>query len=291
MEYVILRLSDSKDATKFLDLKFKLLDHPFVKKWIGCVLEAQQKQYPISEPWAIYNINNKMNADFIKDNLNRLIKEVDSVEKLFDIQLTDIKDQSALNKIHAVFESNHGKLDEWKNNPLFENKPDSFRKNLSEINQFVHACEGMASTPKIRIVWFDLPKTKLFSDADYDLFTNKRKFGSLYHLYCDVGKPIESLATDNDDEHHDIVPNLHYSADCVVYFQSDSDEQVKLVEEKYKKYVQDNKEYIQTKGYDIQNKQLTTGRIELASLVPTMTEKELLTKAKNFDNIQSLSLI
>ena len=162
---------------------------------------------------------------------------------------------------------------------------------MSEINQFVHACEGIASTPKIRIVWFDLPKTKLFSDADYDLFTNKRKFGSLYHLYCDVGKTIESLATDNDDDHHDIVPNLHYSADCVVYFQSDSDEQVKLVEEKYKKYVQDNKEYIQTKGYDIQNKQLTAGRIELASLVPTMTEKELLTKAKNFDNIQSLSLI
>ena len=291
MDHVILRLSDSKDATKFLDLKFKLLDHPFVKKWIACVLEAQQKQYPISEPWAIYNINNKMNADFIKDNLNRLIEEVNSVEKLFDIQLTDIKDQSALNKIHAVFESNHGKLDEWKNNPLFENKPDSFRKNLSEINQFVHACESLESTPKIRVVWFDLPKKKMFSDADYDLFTNKRKFGSLYHLYCDVGKPIESLATDNDDDHHDIVPNLHYSADCVFYFHSDSQEQVKFLEEKYQQYIEDNKEYIHTKGYDTNTKKLTTGRIELARLETTMNEKEVLTQVKNFDNIQSLFLI
>ena len=291
MDHVILRLSDSKDATKFLDLKFKLLDHPFVKKWIDCVLEAQQKQYPISEPWAIYNINNKMNADFIKDNLNRLIEEVNSVEKLFDIQLTDIKDQSALNKIHAVFESNHGKLDEWKNNPLFQNKPDSFRKNLSEINQFVHACESLESTPKIRVVWFDLPKKKMFSDADYDLFTNKRKFGSLYHLYCDVGKPIESLATDNDDDHHDIVPNLHYSADCVFYFHSDSQEQVKFLEEKYQQYIEDNKEYIHTKGYDTNTKKLTTGRIELARLETTMNEKEVLTQVKNFDNIQSLFLI
>ena len=66
MKYVIVRLSDSKDATKFLDLKFKLLDNGFVKKWIDCVLEAQQNQYPISEPWAIYNLNNKMNGEFVK---------------------------------------------------------------------------------------------------------------------------------------------------------------------------------------------------------------------------------
>ena len=291
MDYVILRLSDSKDATKFLDLKFKLLDHAFVEKWITCVLEAQQKQYQISEPWAIYNLNNKLNGDFIKQNLNRLMKEVDNVEKLFDMQIDDINDQSTLNKIHAVFESNHGKLDEWKSNPLFKNKPDSFRKNLSEINQFVHACEGLESTPKIRIVWFDLPKTKVFSDDDYALFTNKRTFGSLYHLYCDVGKPIESLATDNDDDHHDIVPNLHYSADCVVYFHSDSEKQVESLQEKYGQYVQDNKEYIQTKGYPTNSKKLTTGRIELARLETNISEKEVLTQIKNFDNIQSLFVI
>tara|TARA_B100000683_G_scaffold250245_1_gene265166 strand:- start:947 stop:1822 length:876 start_codon:yes stop_codon:yes gene_type:complete len=291
MKYVIVRLSDSKDATKFLDLKFKLLDNGFVKKWIDCVLEAQQNQYPISEPWAIYNLNNKMNGEFVKDNLNRLMQEVDAVEKLFNVQLTDINDQSALNKIHAVFELNHGKLDEWKSNPLFLNKPDSFRKNLSEINQFVHACEDLNKTPKIRIVYFDLPKTKKFTDADYELFTNKRSFGSIYHLYSDVGKPIEDLSTDNDADHHDIVPNLHYSADCVVYFHNDSDEQVRKLEEKYAEYIEQNKEYIETKGYDINSKKLTTGKIELARLETTMTENEVLTQIKNFDNIQSLSLI
>ena len=110
MKNVILRLSNSIQANEVFDLEFKLLDHHFAEKWINCVLDAQQNQYPISEPWAIYNINSKMNPEFVKNNINRLIQKVDSVEKLFDLQLQDINDQDTLNKIHAVFENNHGKL-------------------------------------------------------------------------------------------------------------------------------------------------------------------------------------
>ena len=290
MKYAILRLSNSNDSTKYFDLNFKLLDNPFVEKWIECVMEAQKKGYPISEPWAMYNLNSSFNGNFLKDNLNRLIKEVDCVHELFGFSIGDINDQNTLNKIHAIFEDNHGKLDEWKANPLFNNKPDSFRKNLSEINQFVHACESFNGSPKIRIVWFDLPKHKKFTDEDYSLFTNKRSFGSLYHLYCDVGKNLESLAIDNDDHHHDIVPNLHYSADCVVYFHEDNDEQVTTLEDKYSAYIIENKEYIESNGYMPDSKQLTTGRIELASLETDMTEHEIMNKIKNFDNIQSLFL-
>lgn len=291
MKNVILRLSNSVKANEVFDLNFKILDHPFAQKWINCVLEAQQKQYPISEPWAIYNINSKMNPEFVKNNINKLIQQVDSVEKLFGVQLQDINDQDTLNRIHAVFEKHHGKLDEWKSNPLFKNKPTDFRKNLSEINQFVHACESIKGTPKIRVVYFDLPKTETFSDSDYKLFTNKRKFGSLYNLYCDVGKPIESLAIDNDSHHHDIVPNLHYSADCVIYFHTDSDDHVEKIQQKYQNYINENKDYIEIKGYDLTSNKLTTGRIEIARLETQMTEKQVLTELKHFDKIQSLILL
>ena len=267
-----------------------MLDNHFVTKWIERVLEAQQKQYPISEPWAIYNLNDKMNEEFVTNNLNRLMDEVNSVVPLFDTKLTDISDQITLNKIHAVFEENHGKLDEWKSNTLFKDKPDTFRKNLSEINQFVHACESFNGTPKIRVVWFDLPKCKTFTDEDYKLFTNKRSFGSLYHLYCDVGKNLESLAIDNDDHHHDIVPNLHYSADCVIFFHTDTDEQIKTLEDTYSTYIEDNKELIESTGYNVNSSKSTTGRIEIAQLESNMTEDEVLTKIKKFDNIQSLFL-
>ena len=291
MQYALLRLSQKKDHTKYFDLKFKLLNHHFVKKWIDCILEAQQKGYQISEPWAIYNINNKLNAEFVKNNLNRLIKEVDNIHKLFGFQLSDITDQNTLNKIHAIFELNHGRLDAWKTNPLFKNKPDQFRKNLSEINQFVHACEGVNSASKIRIVWFDLPKYKTFTDEDYQLFTNKRTFGSIYTLYCDVGKNIESLAIDNDDHHHGIAPNIHYSADCHVYFCTDSNHEISMLENKHRSYIENNKKYIESQGYQINSKKLTTGRIELAKLETDLTEKELIEKIKIFDNIQSFFLI
>ena len=290
MEYATLRLSKKDDHGNYFDLKFKLLKNKFVPKWVDRVLEAQQNQYPISEPWAMYNLNSSFNGNFLKDNLNRLIKEVDCVHELFGFSIGDINDQNTLNKIHAIFEDNHGKLDEWKANPLFNNKPDSFRKNLSEINQFVHACESFNGSPKIRIVWFDLPKHKKFTDEDYSLFTNKRSFGSLYHLYADVGKNIESLAEDNDSHHHDVVPNLHYGADCVVYFCSDSDIEVENLKTTYNKYIEKNKNYLESKGYNADSKKLTTGRIEMARLETEMSETEILEKIKNFDVIHSLKI-
>jgi len=313
MKHVILRLSDKNNHAKYFDLRFKLLDNTFVPKWIDRVLEAQQKQYPISEPWAMYNINDSMDEKFIKDNLNRLMAAVDSVEKLFDLYIDDLNDQPKLNKIHAVFEKYHGKLDDWKTNELFKGKPDSFRKDMSEINQFVHACESLHGAPKIRVVWFDLPKHKKFTKEDYALFTNERNFGSLYHLYADVGKNIESVAYDNDDHHHEIVPNLTYSADCVLYLDDAPEKNLtefthplmlKLnatakvtrkrllqeVESRQKAYIDSNKEFLSSKGFKENDPRLTTGRIEIARLETDLSKSEIMFEIKKYNNIQSLFL-
>ena len=290
MKNVILRLSKKDNPSKYFDIKFRLNTNHFVKKWIACVLEAQQKQYPISEPWAMYNLNDHMDEAFLIDNLNRLMAEVDKEQKLFGMQIADLRDQDTLNKIHAIFEKHHGKLDEWKSNPIFQNKSDKFRKNLSEINQFVHACETIGGSPRIRIVWFDLPKEKQFSDQDYDLFTNKRNFGSLYHLYCDVGKNIESLTQDSDKHHHDVVPNIHYSADCVCYFVDDTDSQVNHTKKSQAQYLEMNAEYLKAKGYNKGDKRLTTGHIELAKLDMDMSKQDILHELKKYNHIQSFIL-
>lgn len=290
MEYATLRLSKKEDHTYYFDLRFKLINNSFVHKWVDCVLEAQQNQYPISEPWAMYNLNNSMSDEFILENINRLIREVDSVEKLFGIKLDSLDDQETLNIIHAIFEKHHGKLDEWQNNPLFEGKPNHFRKNLSQINQFVHACEDQKGAPKIRVVWFDLPKYKKFTDEDYALFTNTENFGSLYHLYADVGKNIESLAEDNDDHHHDVVPNLHYSADCVVRFRDRDQQQALTILEKHKDYIKRNQNYLLSKGYPINDTRLTTGKIEIGRLESKLGKQELLGEIKNYNHIQSFFL-
>ena len=129
------------------------------------------------------------------------------------------------------------------------------------------------------------------TDDDYKLFTNKRNFGSLYHLYCDVGKNLESLIVDNDDHHEDVVPNIHYSADSVIYFSENSDEDVKEIEEKIQKYKTENEYYLHYQGYDINSTQLTTGKIEIAKLDTNMSNNEILDKIAGYNIIKSLDVV
>ena len=82
-----------------------------------------------------------------------------------------------------------------------------------------------------------------FEEEDYVLFTNKRNFGTIYSSYADVGKGIESLVDDEDNHHHDFVPNLHYSADCRIIFETLSDKEVTNRENKYKEYQTKNQIY------------------------------------------------
>lgn len=290
MEYATVRLSQKKDHTRCFDIKFKLIQNAFTTKWIERVLKAQQNQYPISETWAIYNLNNELDHDFIKNNLNRLMHEVDQVHELFGMQIESVKDQDALNKIHAIFEKTHGQLDQWKMNPIFKDKPKIFRKNLSEINQFVHACENIGGSKRIRVVWYDLPKYNTFTTNDYKFFTNTKTFGSLYHMYCDVGKNIEDLTKDNDNHHHDFVPNLHYSADCLIEFNDRDEKTVAELEKKYEDYISNNKDLLRAKGYESDDPRLTTGRIEIARLQTELSQEQMLEELKNYDYIHSFFL-
>ena len=113
----------------------------------------------------------------------------------------------------------------------------------------------------------------------------------MYHLYCDVGKNIESLVKDNDRHHHDFVPNIHYSADCVCYFKKEDQKKIIDLEKSYKDYIKKNYKKLASKGYYENDKRLTTGRIELAKLDMNMSEDKLLKELQGYNYIQSFLLI
>lgn len=280
----ILRLSNKENHRDTYDLDFDLIESSFLPKWIDRYLLAKQRQDRISEPWAFYNLNNDWSESATVDFLNYHINACNSLMPgLFMRTLTDINDQDTLNYIHSVFELHHGKLDEWQNNPLFKENS-TLREHLSFINQTVHRCESLGKTKKIRIVYFDLPKTEKFNNDDYKLFTNEIKFGGLYTLYADVGKNLESLATDNDDHHHDFVPNLHYSVDCVVRFNNnDGLENQKL----YNEFLNENWDYFDHKGYVKNDPRLTTGAIQIAQL-NYIDQQQILDDLQNYNYIQDL---
>lgn len=286
---LFVRLSKESNHTDTMDLEFNLIPSAFLPKWIDCLLLSQQRQDPISEPWAFYNLNDQWSEQYTLDFLNENIDACNSIQPgMFDRNITDIKDQDTLNYLHSVFEMNHGKLDEWKNNSLFDNEQGKIlRQNLSYINQTIHRCETQGINPRMRLVWFDTPKTKRFTEQDYAYFTNSVDFGGVYTCYADVGKNLESLATDNDDHHHDFVPNIHYSTDCYVKFYNDDGiEKQKHCVEFYK----NNKEYFDNLGYAENDVRLTTGSIKLAQLVYD-NKQQTLEQISNYDNIQSVQII
>lgn len=293
-EKIIVRLSQKNNHQFTFDLVFKLEKHHFVEKWIERFKAVQQRQDPISEPWAFYNLNDRFSDDYIIEEMNRLVDECNRISPgLFDKKLYDVNDQDTLNYLHSIFEFHHGQLDAWKSNELF-NIPEGnkLRQNLSFINQMVHRAEGQGSNKQIRLVWFDIPKTETYTETDYQLFTNKREFGGVYICYADVGKNLESLTFDDDDYVHDFVPNTHYSADLVIRFDSDeTDANVETKESAYKNFFMQNREYFESKGYYREDPRLTTGNIKIAQLKTDLPNKKLLEKISEFDNIQSVYLI
>lgn len=279
------RLSKSQNYCETFDLNFKLVPSPFLDKWIDRFLHAQQRQDPISEPWAFYNLNQDWNEERVVQFINEKIEYCNSrVPNMFTKQLSSVKDQDCLNYIHSVFELEHGQLDKWQTNPRVADA--SVRNALSHINQTVHRAESLGQNPRIRCVWFDLPKTERFTSQDYKLFTNKVDFGGVYTLYADVGKNVESLSRDNDNHHHDFVPNLHYSSDFLItFYDTDGVKQKQL----YDNYVKDNTNYFTSLGYDANDVRLTTGRIKIAQL-DYKTKDAILKSVSEYNNIQSVNI-
>ena len=212
------------------------------------------------------------------------------VPNMFDKKLTDVQDQDTLNYIHSIFELHHGQIDEWLENPLFKEHPTKLRESLSHINQTVHRAESHNKNAYIRVVYFDLPKDYIFEADDYKLFTDTIEFGGVYTLYADVGKNLESLSQDNDDHHHDFVPNLHYSVDFAIRFFDLPIQEVEKRQQLYNQFFQNNLDYFESKGYYWGDPKLTTGAIKLAQLI-YRDKQEILDEIKKYNNIQSVFLI
>lgn len=289
--FLIVRLSQKDNHRATFDLRFKLESNQFVHKWTERYLTAQQRQDAISEPWAFYNLNDDWSEKRITEFINHHIDICNSyVPGMFDRKLDSVNDQDTLNYIHSVFEQHHGQIDDWLTNVLFEKHPTELRESLSHINQTVHRAESHSKNPYLRVVYFDLPKEYTFDEEDYKLFTDTVDFGGAYILYADVGKNLESLSRDQDDHHHDFVPNLHYSVDFTVRFYDITQQESQIRREQYQTFYESKKEYFEGKGYMWGDPRLTTGAIKLAQLIYGDKEK-LLKKISKYNNIQSVFLI
>ena len=110
-----------------------------------------------------------------------------------DYQLNSVHDQDTLNRLHHIFEVEHGLLDA-------KSTDNEFKEHLCNLNLCVHRCESIARGvhPRHVVTYFGLPKTETLTDDDYNYFESKITFGTVYINYAEIGKTLYDLMLDND---------------------------------------------------------------------------------------------
>ena len=298
MEKMIVRLCRHADWHDTFDLRYDLFNNAFVPKWIKEFQKTQMRNDPISTRDQFYGINAEWTAERVIQGINRCIQEINAVVPgLIKETLNDIKDQDTLNRLHSYFEQYHGKVDQWLTDPWWQGKPASLRLTWSDLNNLIHRLEGYRSgepKPRIKICWYDAPKTEKLSQEDYDLFTHQYQFGVAYSLYSDVGKDLMSLVHDEDDHHLDFVNPTFYSSDIQLMFHDVSDEQSFKVKSDCAAFYDRNQNYFMSKGFAKDDPSLVTGSIPIGQLdryfYHKYDKKELLASLAGYSRIQSVSL-
>jgi len=260
MPYQKLLITYSSDNVNPIQVEFDLLPHDVVQRWAERLITAQQ-QYPIDDPGRFYGFGS------YEDQVNYCITEInhcaDQIEQELQIpvdrRLDNIADQDTLNYLHHIFEVHHGLLDQKSTNKL-----------LSNLNILVHRCESVqrGAQPRHVVTYFGLPKTHQLDHNDYQYFTNRYEFGTVYLNYAEIGKTIEDLAADNDlyISKEAFKPFRHYTADFNVKFLNTTAEEAEINNQRIKQYYNDHRDFFQQQGLDEKHPYLRPGSIPIAKL-------------------------
>ena len=294
MPDLIVRVCKDSDHTNTHDLVYDFLDNPFVPKWMERYQYSQSRGDDISTRDQFYGLNSNWSAEKTIGLINERVDQINAlVPGLIDRKIQSAGDQDSLNYLHSFFERYHGKIDAWLTDPWWQDKPQSLRPIWSDLNNYIHRLEGYRSgspNPRIKVCWYDTPKTKIFDGKDYALFETGMKFGHMYSLYSDVGKDLRSLAYDEDEHHLDFVPPTYYSADFHLRFHTDSQEKISEIEQRCSDFYDSHDEFFKSKGYEKNDARLVMGSIPIARLIYT-NESEILETLSRYDRIQGVYLI
>jgi hypothetical protein len=249
--------------------EFNLLPCDISQRWAERLVAAQQ-QYPIDDPGRFYGFGSyEDQVNYCITNINQC---ADQIEKELQIpinrRLNNITDQDTLNYLHHIFEVHHGLLDQKSTNKL-----------LSDLNILVHRCESVqrGAKPRHVVTYFGLPKTHQLEYSDYQYFTNRYEFGTVYLNYAEIGKTIEDLAADNDHyiSKEAFKPFRHYTADFNVKFFDTTADEADLNNQRIKQYYYNHRDFFEQQGLNETHPYLQPGSIPVAKLRSSVKLEEI----------------
>lgn len=243
-----------------LVVKYNLRNTPITKKWIERVITAQQLGYNIDDPERFYGFDSLENLESAAlKTINDLIVTLNQYTTI-GYRLASVHDQDTLNRLHHVFEIEHGLLDA-------KATQNQFKEHLCNLNLCVHRCESIARGAHARhvVTYFGLPKTHVLDHDDYRYFESPITFGTVYINYAEIGKTLHDLMLDNDSyiDPAAFQPFTHYSADFVVKFWDDENADL---HDRLEQYYNNNKDFFQNLGYSWLDLKKSVGAIPVADL-------------------------
>ena len=246
--------ADDLSDTKIVN--YRLRPSAVTLKWVERVLLAQRLGYQIDDPARFYGFG------ALEQQISQALTTInDLIDKLeLDNRLSSVHDQDTLNRLHHVFEIEHGLLDVKDTNP-------ERKQNLCNLNLLIHRCESIArgAHPRHVVTYFGLPKTQVLDADDYEYFDHKINFGTVYINYAEIGKTLTDLMFDNDSyiDATAFQPFRHYSADFVVKFWQDENSNL---QNQLHQYYLKNQIFFQQLGYNWQDLNKSIGAIPVADL-------------------------
>jgi hypothetical protein len=284
-QHLVIRLGPDGN----FELKFQIRDTPVAELWV----ERMQARggYPLDHPDRFYGFGTLAQeqaraVEYIQKCIATINAHQPLIHRPFEYT------QDCLNYLHNIFEQHHGLLDQ-QTSDYWLGAPDSVRRALAELNLAVHRCESVASSTKPRFVctWYGMPKTHKLDLAIQDQHSESQiKFGTVYLNYCEIGKTVEDLASDDDKYISDEAfrPFSHYSADFNVQF---SDQDLTLKYGKIQKYIDTHHDFFLAHNIkSVYNTQARPMRLPVADLVNAGNQEQLLAQIAQRQWVQQVTI-
>jgi hypothetical protein len=284
-QYLVLDLGRLGDLT----LRFQIRSTPVAQLWVERM--QARGQYPLDHPDRFYAFGTLEQeqaraVEYIQTCISTINAHKTIIHRPFEYT------QDCLNYMHNIFERYHGLLDD-QNRDYWNQAPDTVKSALANLNLAVHRCEAVAKVTRPRLVctWYGMPKTHLLSpelQAQYG--ESHMQFGTVYLNYCEIGKPLEDLAQDNDKYISDSAfrPFGHYSADFNVQFH---DQDLKDRYGQVQQYIDQHRDFFLAHGItSVYNTQARPVRFPVADLVYDGNRDQLLAQIAERQWVQQATI-
>jgi hypothetical protein len=230
--------------------------------------------------------NSNKNLSYYIHEINKQIITVNLYKSNTINSVVSEYNQDLLNYLHKFFETLRGPVNEGTD--FYNQAPTEVKNAIDRFNVLIHECEHLLreqDQPTIVVTFQDRLRYDL-KDCDYDHFTFKWEFGTVYINYCEIGKPLLDVFKDQDMHVglDNIRPLKFYSADFMIKFGPN------VLEEYYQERLKNFWNWYNKQNYKFDKSKLSLGLIPVAKIVDDRNQKSIIESLSCYKRVRSVCI-